>query len=320
MSERQPFFSVVMPAYNTRQYIGRALDSVLAQDEDTETIVVDDGSTDGIGEFVEQRYPSVRCIRAAHAGASAARNLGIAQATGVFVALLDSDDQWLGGHLRRLRRLLEADGLMWACADWLDGDARGEMTRRPPSRLARRLGDDGGVVEDYFAACGDGARVSSSTVAFHRDTVARLGGFCRDLTVGEDLDMWFRLALECPRMGYIPQPGGVYWRREGSATVGMPPWKLQSMLRRLQRDWSLAAAAGPDALRRARPLLMRWMGKAVQLSIEGGHPSMLRELCKSFGRQIPLKWRLASRVCRATPAGCWPLVGRLALAGSRDGE
>ena len=87
--------SVVIPTYNRRSYLAEALASVLAQSRAAdEIIVVDDGSTDDTAEMIRDRFPTVRYVWQANAGASAARNRGIGMAQGQFLAFLDSDDLW----------------------------------------------------------------------------------------------------------------------------------------------------------------------------------------------------------------------------------
>src|SRR5579872_1526645 len=94
--------SVVIPAYNAAGFIGRALESVRAQSvAPIETIVVDDGSTDGTAEVVERGWPSVRVLRQANAGPGAARNHGVREAAGDWIGLLDADDAWLPEKLEK---------------------------------------------------------------------------------------------------------------------------------------------------------------------------------------------------------------------------
>ena len=91
-----PRVSVVIPLYQTQDYIGAALSSVLAQTfTDFEVIVVDDGSRDGGPEIVRSRAdPRVRVITQENRGLAGARNTGIRQAHGDLIALLDADDLW----------------------------------------------------------------------------------------------------------------------------------------------------------------------------------------------------------------------------------
>ncbi|MFC1849852.1 glycosyltransferase family 2 protein [candidate division CSSED10-310 bacterium] len=89
-----PLVSVIIPIYNCKNYLGDAVESILAQTyQPVEIIVVDDGSTDGSALVIEQ-YDEVRCIQQSHSGAGTARNQGIRTAQGNFLAFLDADDLW----------------------------------------------------------------------------------------------------------------------------------------------------------------------------------------------------------------------------------
>ena len=96
----KPKVSVIIPAYNRKLLVRRAIKSVLAQSFiDFEIIVVDDGSTDGTSLMAFS--PKVRYIRQNHLGAPAARNRGIREARGEYIAFLDSDDYFLPGKLEK---------------------------------------------------------------------------------------------------------------------------------------------------------------------------------------------------------------------------
>src|SRR5437870_1765768 len=96
--------SAIIPTFNRRAYIRRAIDSVLEQTVPVdEIIIVDDGSTDGTAESVEGWYGSrVRVIRQENAGVSGARRRGIQEARGRWIAFLDSDDEWTPERNRHL--------------------------------------------------------------------------------------------------------------------------------------------------------------------------------------------------------------------------
>lgn len=105
-----PFFSVIMCTYQRAGLIRRAIESLLAQTEgDWELLVVDDGSTDGTDHIV-QKYGAldrrIRFIPQMHGGSARARNAGVAEARGLFVTFLDSDDEYEPDHLASRRNML----------------------------------------------------------------------------------------------------------------------------------------------------------------------------------------------------------------------
>jgi glycosyltransferase involved in cell wall biosynthesis len=115
--------SALIPTYNRRKYIFRAIDSILSQTPPvTELIVVDDGSTDGSADAIEERYGSkVRLIRQENMGVSGARLRAIHEARGEWIAFLDSDDEWLPG---RQEAFLAAVEKLPPNVAWLFGDMR----------------------------------------------------------------------------------------------------------------------------------------------------------------------------------------------------
>lgn len=99
--------TVVVPAYNAERYLGEAIASVRNQSvPPSEIVVVDDGSTDGTASW-RSRLGDVRWIAAPHAGAAAARNLGVRAATSRFLAFLDADDLWVPSKLERQWRAFD---------------------------------------------------------------------------------------------------------------------------------------------------------------------------------------------------------------------
>jgi hypothetical protein len=106
-----PKVSVVVPAYNLARYLGRAIDSALAQDwpaDALEVIVVDDGSTDETPHVLAAYGDRVRAVRQANGGLVCAVDRGLAEVTGDYVGLLDADDEWPSDRLSRHVAHLEA--------------------------------------------------------------------------------------------------------------------------------------------------------------------------------------------------------------------
>jgi glycosyltransferase involved in cell wall biosynthesis len=112
--------SVVIPCHNAAKFVASAVRSVLEQTGfDLEVIVVDDGSTDGSAEVVEQAFPSVVVLRQRNQGVAVARNTGIARATHDWLAFLDADDIWLPGKLSaQWKRLASEPGARMAYTAW----------------------------------------------------------------------------------------------------------------------------------------------------------------------------------------------------------
>jgi len=108
----RPFISVLIDTYNHERFIEQAILSVLEQDVaegEREIIVVDDGSTDRTPEIVRRFEPGVRLLRKANGGQASAFNAGIPECKGEIIALLDGDDRWASGKLRRVADTLRRD-------------------------------------------------------------------------------------------------------------------------------------------------------------------------------------------------------------------
>lgn len=108
---KEPAFSVIMPVWNRAHRVRMAIESVLAQTfQDLELIIVDDGSDDGLKQAVSRFLgPKVRYFHIPHSGVSSARNAGIREAAGQYIAYLDSDNTWRPRFLERMKAALDAD-------------------------------------------------------------------------------------------------------------------------------------------------------------------------------------------------------------------
>ncbi len=132
--------SVIIPAFNAKRYLSQAIESVHRQDhEPLEIIVVDDGSTDGTLDLAE-RLPGVRCVHQANAGAAAARNAGLAEARGDFLAFLDADDLWADGKLATQLAVLREDPTVNLVAGRVE-EFYAEETRQIAQRNQHQWGD-----------------------------------------------------------------------------------------------------------------------------------------------------------------------------------
>lgn len=196
MSDSIPALSVVIPLYNKRATVLRSVDSVVSQLRNgDEVIIVDDGSTDGGADVVEQRYkglPFLKLIRQKHQGVSVARNQGARTARHPYVAFLDADDWWLEGVRNKFDILIRR----WPCANaWSLGHYRVDRERRVPINSGLHedvLLSGASFVEHYGRFSGV---INSSSVCVKKQSLLELGGFPENITSGEDIYMWLRLAL-----------------------------------------------------------------------------------------------------------------------------
>jgi glycosyltransferase involved in cell wall biosynthesis len=193
--------SVIVPAYRQAALIGGCLDSIAAQGYRgrVEVIVVDDGCPEGSGDVAARHGLGATVIRQANAGVAAARNRGIAEASGRVLAFVDADDRWHKEKLERQMAALEArPGPALSFTRYrrvdpegkaLEGFAHPEAELRPSSkRLARQ----------NFIGC--------STVAVHRACIDAVGGFPDSEELrrgGQDYALWLRLASRFPLV-YVP--------------------------------------------------------------------------------------------------------------------
>jgi glycosyltransferase involved in cell wall biosynthesis len=187
-----PLVSVIIPAYNASRTIGRALASVWRQNyHPIEIIVVDDASTDTTRDVVEALPPSaVRLVvHPANQGAGAARNTGLREAVGEYVAFLDADDEWRPGKLARQIAVIERNPrCRLVSCDTLIVLVSGQTIRAhtvcPPS-----------VGPQAWKALLVRNFIPTPTVLARRSDLLALNGFDPRLAIGEDFDMWIRLAL-----------------------------------------------------------------------------------------------------------------------------
>lgn len=111
----QPLVSVVLPVFNSEKYIAETLDSILSQSyQNLEIVIVDDGSTDSSQEIIKNTiriYPNIRYVRQQNAGVSAARNRGIRESKGRYIAFIDSDDLWDSTKIEKQIKKMQETGI-----------------------------------------------------------------------------------------------------------------------------------------------------------------------------------------------------------------
>ncbi len=262
MPEPLPLVSVVIPAYNVARHIGEAIASVRAQEDDKlggklEIIVVDDGSSDGSADLVARDHPDVRLFRKPNGGAASARNMGMREARGDYVAFLDADDVWLPSKLAAQVAYLQAHpqvGLLCSGFSHWEADEQGNY---PDPRETVRDTPDASLDEPrsgwvYHKLLLDNF-VWTSTVLMRRALIKRIGFYDETLRLGQDYDYWLRAARETE----IHRLAGImalYRKHRGSATVrGATINYAAKVVASAAERWGLASPNGeaitPQAFR-----------------------------------------------------------------------
>ncbi len=189
--------SVVIPLYNKESSIAHTLNCVLNQTYNNfEVIVVDDGSTDNSASIVEQfTDPRIHLIRQKNGGVSAARNKGIDEAYGKYVAFLDADDVWETEHLENLVNLIR---LYPQCRAWASRYIN-NINDTNHNIILNKVPFKGeyGILNNYFEICScSHPPVCSIAVCVERSLLKEIGGFPVGITSGEDLLTWARIAIK----------------------------------------------------------------------------------------------------------------------------
>ena len=201
MTNAAPFFSVVIPLYNRAAIVGETIRSVQSQDwQDYEILIVDDGSQDDPAPIVEAfNDPRLRYIRQDNAGGGAARNRGIEEARGRYIAFLDSDDLFLPGKLSIMARALDRDDGRSVLYSRMKVDRGVDRYWIRPERGIR----DGEDVGEYLFCANQ--FMQTSTMVVPAD-LARRVLFDPALKKGQDLDFCVRLQGAGARFRMIDQP------------------------------------------------------------------------------------------------------------------
>lgn len=199
-----PKVSVIIPAYNAMLYLPKAVESVLAQTfTDLEVLIIDDGSLDGIQQWVTQITDArVLLISQANQGVSVARNTGIEHAQGEYIAFLDADDFWDTSKLEKQVACLDAHPSVGLVDTWItlanaEGETLGEVVTTYVAGDVRKQ-----ILETNLLNCG-------STPLIRRCCFATVGVFDPNLRFGEDWEMWSRIAAHYT-FALIEEPLTIY--------------------------------------------------------------------------------------------------------------
>lgn len=193
-----PTVTVIVPAHDVAEYVGEALDSVLAQTfTDYEVVVVDDGSTDDtaaiVQMYVDKYSGRIRLLTQPQSGASRARNRGIEEARGSLIAFLDADDLWLPEKLHKQVEAYRANpdlGLVTCLHE--------SFSPEHVDRYGHRKGEYLFGRDNICAALVVNSNMATPTVMVPRWVLDNVGVFDEDLAIAEDDNLWIRIMARHP--------------------------------------------------------------------------------------------------------------------------
>lgn len=211
--------SVIIPVYNSEKYIANAIDAVLKQTIlPFEIIIVNDGSKDNTIKAIDQYVQDnnvpeklIKVITQDNAGAGEARNTGLKNAGGSWIAFLDSDDSWESGKIEKVMAAIRENPMCTIIAH----DEKSHYVGCDRADLASGLHLKYNPQEDLFVQLYRGNFISTTSVIVKKDLFDAIGFFDTTLQPAEDYGMWIRLAT-VGRLCYLPDALATYTVRKDS--------------------------------------------------------------------------------------------------------
>ncbi len=275
--------SVIIPTYNNGRFLPEAIESVFAQTvQPVEIIVVDDGSTDDTLERLRPYATRISYLYQANQGVSAARNLGLREASGDFIAFLDSDDVW---HPRKLEVQLEVFGKrpdlgLLAAAGFQWPDSTFPHIRGEPESSLRLISWAQLVVKN---------RLVTSSVMIRTPILKCAGEFDTQMQSSEDRDLWLRVG-KLSLIGNLTMPLTGY--RDLPASLSKHAWKAQRGMLRILEKLDQQKAWGKSVLLRRKAYSYAYHACTCMHNNERSYLRSVINLAKSF-MWYPLPYRRA---------------------------
>jgi glycosyltransferase involved in cell wall biosynthesis len=227
-AEAQPLVSVVIPTFNRAHILDEAVNSVIAQEyPHWELHIVDDGSTDGTRELVEQYADDERIHYhwQENAGQATARNQGVSHSRGDYIAFLDSDDRWLPHKLRvQVQCVVDDPGIdvIYGDVERIDGEGKVLPDRPKPPRYSGMIWQH--LLVDNF--------IHLITSMVRSESIKRAGGFDTSFRCADDYNLWLRLSATSI-FKFLPGKVSQY-RVEGERISNNLDGRFESNLRSVQ--------------------------------------------------------------------------------------
>jgi len=205
-------FSVIIPNYNRAHLIEETIQLVLSQEfQDYEIIVIDDGSTDNTMEVLKPYQQNLKVIQQENKGPGAARNLGIKNAVGRYIAFLDSDDHWFSWTLSNFEKIIRQwEEPSFICGAYIYLEIGESVTSQNISTPLATY------YQDFYSCPGiPFYSFTTSSVVVKTEVLKEVGGFSEKKSNYEDMDLYLRLGI-APGFVYIQSPPSAIKRKHNS--------------------------------------------------------------------------------------------------------
>lgn len=294
--------SVVVPAYNVEKYIVRSVSSILNQTiQPFEIIVVDDGSTDNTANLIKEFGEKVTYYFKENGGECSARNFGVKKAKGEWIAWLDSDDEWISTHLENFINVIhKKSDLKWFGApansyDENTGRLIHQYKKHPDDQLISGI-----FFKDYLSALPPYAFFCADTFIIHKEVFEKVGLFDITKKTGGDIDMWFRIGLHFPEVGFSHEIAAKIYRRDTSVSFTTKK-NFQTAFQRIIDCETLAKKLGESYLTRSEARLRYWLIKLLKSSVVKKDINALKSIKERYYKILPVKYKLIVSVLTLFP-------------------
>lgn len=261
---RHPLVSIVTPTFNRGRFIDRLVKNVLAQTyQDFELVLVDDGSTDNTrelaGRWIKENPGRIQYVYQPNQGSGAARNNGIKQAKGKYIAFLDSDDEWTPDYLDKIMPVLEKGDYQWTVtgARRIDIDKNGreldtKLIRCHLQEFSHFFKRELNVYEALLTGNVVG---ETSRIAVLKQALLEVGGFRDHLKLSQDYELWLRLAKAGYKLFITDEPLVLYRKSVDSVT------KIR-LVEGLRYGYEIISQYSKDAIK-LDPMYKRFYGEKL---------------------------------------------------------
>ena len=263
-------FSIIIPAYNSSNYILKTLTSVKQQSyKNFEIVLTDDGSIDPTVDVVERfkdENPELSILinKQGNKGIGAARNASFHLSTGNALAFLDDDDIWYPERLEEIAKYMNKHPHVDVVSH--------RVYKRYPDNTKRILPTSIPKKDLFESLLLKGNTLAISATVVQREAFVKVGYFSEEVSGAEDYELWLKLAYQGFRFGFVPQFLGEYTRRPGGFSLARIPVHLASVLSVIDKYGLLLISNHPEKADRIK--------KAIRSRKVGETISSIIKLCR----------------------------------------